>query len=67
MTEVKIFILLKIFLGVLEVPNSSILQPKIPGYIYIQIYVTCVALRIFLDFWIKTDPQQGKKMYLWKE
>ena len=61
LTKVKISILLKIFLGVMGIPNDSILQRKIPGEIYTQIHVTCVTLRVFLAFLIKTGPQQREK------
>lgn len=68
LTKVKIFILLKIFLGVLGIPDGNILWREIPREIYTQIYVTCITLRIFLDFLIKTGSQQeGKNVYLQKE
>lgn len=58
---IKISILLKIFLGAPKIPNDNSLQPKIPGEIYIQIHIMCVTLRMFLDFLIKTGPQQEKQ------
>lgn len=54
LTEVKLSVLCKIFLGVLEIPNYNILQSKVQGEIYIQIHVTCVTPRIFPDLQIKT-------------
>ena len=64
---------IKIFMGVLEIPNDNILQSKIPGEIYIQIHITCVTPRIYLDLLINTRNIKNisgivslqKKLYLW--